>query len=251
MKMTLNLIGIGLCDEKDISIKGLETVKKCDIVYLENYTSKLGCSLEDLEKFYGKKIIPLEREGVEQKQLFLSQAKDREIALLIIGDVFSATTHTSIFMDAKKKGIKVNVINNASILNAVGITGLELYKFGKVTSIPFKYTNVKAPYEVLEMNLRNGLHTLFLLDLKPKDSEFLTIKDAIEYLQGLEIEEGKGIFKDETLCIGCARLGSDDYMIKTGTAAELAKIEFGKAPYCLIVPGKLHFVEEEAVESWK
>ena len=39
--MTLYFIGIGLCDEKDISVKGLEIVKKADVVYLENYTSVL------------------------------------------------------------------------------------------------------------------------------------------------------------------------------------------------------------------
>ena len=52
----LYLIGIGLNNEKDISINGLEVVKKSDFVYLENYTSKLSCSFDELEKLYGKKI---------------------------------------------------------------------------------------------------------------------------------------------------------------------------------------------------
>ena len=54
--LMLYLIGMGLSDEKDISLKGLEAVKKSDKVYLEYYTSKLSCSKEDLEKFYGRKI---------------------------------------------------------------------------------------------------------------------------------------------------------------------------------------------------
>ena len=37
--MALYMIGIGLNDEKDISLKGLEAVKKCTKVYLERYTS--------------------------------------------------------------------------------------------------------------------------------------------------------------------------------------------------------------------
>jgi len=249
--MTLYLIGIGLNDEKDISVKGLDIVKKCDKVYLENYTSKLQCSVDDLSKFYGKDVIPLERESVEQEQPFLTEAKDKEVALLIIGDVFSATTHISIFTQAREKGIAVEVINNASVLNAVGIVGLELYKYGKTTSIPFRSKEVRVPYDVLAMNQKNGLHTLFLLDLNPKENSFMTPGDAIEYILGCEIEAGQGIFTEETLCIGCARLGSKQYAIKVGRASEIMKIEFGDAPHCLIIPGKLHFVEEEAIEMWK
>tara|TARA_R110002060_G_scaffold23618_1_gene32066 strand:+ start:85 stop:258 length:174 start_codon:yes stop_codon:yes gene_type:complete len=37
----LYLIGLGLSDETDITVKGLETVKKCSRVYLEAYTSIL------------------------------------------------------------------------------------------------------------------------------------------------------------------------------------------------------------------
>ncbi len=52
--MTLYIIGLGLGDEKDISMRGLEVVQKCDHVYLENYTSLLQGSASDLEKLYGK-----------------------------------------------------------------------------------------------------------------------------------------------------------------------------------------------------
>jgi diphthine synthase len=37
----LTFIGLGLYDEKDISLKGLEEIKKCDKVYAEFYTAKL------------------------------------------------------------------------------------------------------------------------------------------------------------------------------------------------------------------
>ena len=66
---------------------------------------------------------------------------------------------------AKEKGIKVNVVNNASVMNAIGIIGLELYKFGRVVSIPFHNENVKAPVKALKDNQSINLHTLFLLDL--------------------------------------------------------------------------------------
>jgi len=242
------MIGIGLDDEEDISVKALEAVKKCDKIYLENYTSVLQCTLEELEDFYGKKVISLEREDVEQKQPFLKEAKDRDVALLIIGDVFSATTHISIYNDAKEKGINVEVFNNASVINAVGITGLELYKFGKVTSIPFDNKNVKAAAEVLKMNSKNNLHTLFLLDLNPKEGKFLTINQAIEHL--LKKSEKK-LFNKDTFCVGCARLGTENFFIKYGPVSEVKMRDFAEPPYCLIVPGKLHFVEEEMLEMWR
>lgn len=37
----LYLVGLGLADEKDITVKGLEIVKKAERVYLEAYTAIL------------------------------------------------------------------------------------------------------------------------------------------------------------------------------------------------------------------
>lgn len=42
------LIGLGLGDCKDVTVKGLEIVKKCERVYIEYYTSILTCGLEEL-----------------------------------------------------------------------------------------------------------------------------------------------------------------------------------------------------------
>jgi len=244
--MTLYFIGLGLDNEKDITLKGLEIVKKCDIIYLESYTSILQCSIKDLEDFYKKKIIPANRDLVEKKaeETILKDSKNKEVAFLVIGDPMCATTHTDLLLRAKKAGIKTKIVNNASIISAIGITGLEVYKFGKITSIPFENENVEAPYKVLQNNIKNNLHTLCLLDLNLENNKFLTIKDAINYL----IKQGMP--KDQ-LFIGCARIGSDNPKIKKGNAEELINIDFGNPPYCLIVPAKLHFMEEEAIEQWK
>ncbi len=241
----LNIIGLGLHDQKDISLRGLELVKESDFVYLEFYTSRLSVEIEVLEKLYDKKIIIADREMVEVKQPFLEQAKDKKVTLLIIGDVFSATTHMSIMMDAKKLGIKVNIVNNASVLNAIGIVGLELYKFGRVVSIPFHNENVKAPVKALNDNQSVGLHTLFLLDLDPFNDVYLSIKDAAEYL----IKNG---VKKSSLCVGCARLGGDDFVVHVSSLETIGSHDYGNAPYCLIISSKvMHFVEEEALEMWK
>jgi hypothetical protein len=41
--MVLYLIGLGLYDEQDITLRGLAAVKGCERVYLEAYTSILLC----------------------------------------------------------------------------------------------------------------------------------------------------------------------------------------------------------------
>ncbi len=252
--MTLYLIGIGLADEKDITVKGLEIVKRCDKVYLENYTSLLQCSVNELEKFYGKKIILADREKAEQgDEKIVEEARSKEIAFLIIGDSFSATTHIDLYKLAWERKVPVKAVHNASVLTAVGITGLQLYKFGRVTSIPFAegQPNLETPYAVLKENQKTGLHTLFLLDLKPKENRFMTIKEALEILEKIEEKKKEKVVDKKMLVIGCARLGSNNAVIKAGTPEEVKKHNFGKAPHCLIIPGKMHFVEEEMVERYK
>lgn len=252
--MTLNLIGIGLSTEKDITVKGLEIVKKCDKIYLEGYTSLLQVSVSDLEKFYGKKIILADREMTEQgDEKIIEEARNSEVAFLIIGDVFSATTHVQLFKLANEKNVKVEVINNASVLNSVGITGLELYKFGKTTSIPFieDHPDLETPYNVYSDNLSMGLHTLFLLDLKPAEDKFMTVNEAIEILEKIESRKKEGLISDDTLVVGCARLGCDDCVVKAGKLSEIKKFDFGAPLHCLMIPGKMHFIEEEMLELFK
>jgi diphthine synthase len=243
----LYLIGIGLNDKKDISIKGLEAVKKCDFVYLECYTSKFNCSIKDLEKFYCKKIILADRNMVEKKaeQTILKDSIDKNVAFLVIGDVFGATTHVDLMLRAKKNNIEFKIINNASILNAISILGLELYKFGKTTSIPFNNKNVETPFKIVKDNQKLGLHTLLLLDLKPKEDSYMSINTALNYLLN------KG-FDKNMLCVGCSAIGSESPEVKVGKASELINKKFSKYPQCLVVVGKLHFIEKEAINSlWR
>lgn len=247
----LYLIGLGLADEKDISVKGLESVRKCSKVYLDSYTSLLQCSVKELESFYGCKIVLADREMTEQgDEKIIAEAAAGEVAFLVVGDVFSATTHIQLFKLAKEEGVLVKVINNASVLGAVGIVGLEQYKYGKTASISFDNPDLETPYEVLKGNLSLGLHTLFLLDLNPSEERFMTINEGLEILEKIEKRKKEKVIDKEMIFVGCARLGSDDFLIKKGLLEELKGFDFGKPPHCLIVPGKLHFMEEEMLGWW-
>ena len=44
-RMVLYVVGLGLGDEKDVMVRGLEVVQRCHKVYLEAYTSFLALDL--------------------------------------------------------------------------------------------------------------------------------------------------------------------------------------------------------------
>ena len=130
----LYIIGIGL-NEKGISLEGKEYLKKCKKIYLENYTVDFPYDINLLNKIIGKKIILLDRKDVESN-LIVKEAKTNNICLLVYGSPLFATTHTSLIQDCRKAKVKVKVIYAACIFDVISETGLQLYKFGKVSSMP-------------------------------------------------------------------------------------------------------------------
>jgi diphthine synthase len=239
----LNIISLGLLDKKDISVKGLETCKKSDKLYLEKYTNYFDADAKELSKFFGKEVHEVKRIDLENNsKKIIEEAKNYDVCVLVPGDCFSATTHISLLIEAKKENVKINVVHGSSILTAVGETGLSLYNFGKTTTIPFDNKNVKSPIEVLKNNLKLGMHTLFLLDVK--DEKYMTINEGLKYLLD------KGVSEDN-FCVGCAGLGSEKKEIKFGKIKELIKHKFNACPQCLVIPGKMHFQEEEALSYSK
>ena len=170
--MPLHMIGLGLSDEKDITIKGLEAVKASKYVYLEMYTAILMIDNERLSKFFDKEVIVADREFVESGcDIMIQQAKTDDVSFLVVGDPFCATTHTDLQLRCIEEKVKVNVIHNASIVNAMGCCGLQVYRFGEIVSIPF-FTETWRPYsfyDKIKPNLDRGLHTLAMLDIKVKE----------------------------------------------------------------------------------
>ena len=244
----LYLIGIGLGNEKDITLNGIEALKKSDYIYLENYTSNIGFEIENLEKLISKKIILVNRKKMEEEiNSILDQAKEKIVSVLIKGDIFSATTHITILLSAKEKNIDLKIIHNASILNVIGDTGLMLYNFGKTASIPFNNEQIETPYNVLNDNLSIGLHTLFLLDLK-SSFEFMNFKEGINYIIKIENKQRLNLINNDSKVIICAGLGTKKQIIKYGKIKDLLKSEIEIYPQCFIIPGKLHFIEEEVLK---
>ena len=206
---------------------------------------KLDTTTHDLEELIGKPITNLRRNGLEdQAEQILREAKTQDIAILVGGDALSATTHISLLLDAHDDKIPTKVIHGSSVFTAITDTGLSLYKFGKTVTIPLPEKGpVDTVIQTIKENYENGLHTLLLLDLNIPLNNFLTIPLAIQRLLDTgEISPG-------TLLVGAARLGSNNPVIKADAAESLQKHSFGDPPHVLIAPGRLHFMEEEALEA--
>lgn len=272
--MVFYIIGLGLGDVEDITVRGLKVVKSCARVYLEAYTSILcyGLNVSELESFYGKKLIIADRELVEQRSdEILDGASVVDVCLLVVGDPFGATTHTDLVLRAKKQNIDVVTIHNASIMNAVGCCGLQLYTFGETVSIVM-WTEGWEPdsyYDKILINKKRGLHTLCLLDIKVKEQSienlmkgrkiyepprYLTCKEAAKQL--LTIAERRKEFNPDlclsadTSCIGLARIGWKDQKIVYCSLGQMCETELGPPLHSLVIPGNLHPLEVDFLETF-
>ncbi|KAL9144487.1 hypothetical protein ABFS82_14G299200 [Erythranthe guttata] len=270
----LYVIGLGLGDEKDITLRGLESIKKCSKVYMEAYTSLLSFGLTSdglstLEKVYGKPIIVADREMVEEKSDdMLLEAQVSDVAFLVVGDPFGATTHSDLVVRANKLGVVVKVVHNASVMNAIGVCGLQLYRYGETVSIPF-FTDTWRPdsfYEKIRRNRALGLHTLCLLDIRVKEPtleslcrgkkvyeppRFMTVNTAIEQLLEVAQNQEQSVYGEDSTCVGLARIGCEDQVIVAGSMKQLLTVDFGPPLHCLVIVGETHPVEEEMLEFYK
>jgi len=251
VKKMLYLVGLGLYDEKDISLNGLEAIKSADVVYAEFYTARLfGGDLKSLESLAGVTINILRREEVEEDNLPIKQAENKDVAFLTAGDPLMATTHSDILMEARKKGIKTRVIHASSILSAApGIAGLQAYKFGKVTTIPRPEENYfpHSPYQVIGENKKMGLHTLVLLDIQAHRDYYMTANEGLEYLLRVEKERKEGLILKDTLAVVIARAGSPEPLVRADRLDILTGEDFGGPLHCIMIPGDLHFLEAEGL----
>ncbi|KAI5285098.1 diphthine synthase [Ascosphaera aggregata] len=290
----LHLVGLGLADETDITVRGLEIVRRAERVYLEAYTSILlvdklklvclhQCPVNTLrliytteltivvmqEDFYGREVIIADRELVETgSDQILEGAQEKDVAFLVVGDPFGATTHSDLVLRARELNIKVNTVPNASILSAIGTTGLQLYNFGQTVSMVF-FTETWKPssfYDKIKENAQIGLHTLILLDIKVKEQSledmargrrifqpprYMTVAQCAQ--QMLEIEETRqeGVYGPNSLAIGAARVGSSQQTFVAGTLKELCDADLGAPLHSVVLLGKrAHDLERDYIREF-
>lgn len=266
--MVLFMIGLGLGDEKDITVKGLETVRKCKRVFLEHYTAVIGVPIEKLSDFYGCKVEIADREMVESAcDEILNDAVTDNVGFLVVGDVFAATTHSDLLLRAAEKGVSIEVIHNASIMNAVSACGLQLYNFGQSVSICFFTENWKPMsfYQKISTNRRAGFHTLCLLDIKVKEQSFenmckgikvyepprfMTVNQCISQLLEVRAAQQDDAYDANSLCVGLSRVGHPSQQIVAGTMQELLTVDFGGPLHCFVIAGECDEVELQMLERF-
>ncbi|KAG9231623.1 tetrapyrrole methylase [Amylocarpus encephaloides] len=273
----LYLVGLGLSDETDITIKGLDIVKRASRVYLEAYTSILLVDKEILEKYYGREVIIADREMVESaSDDILHDAQNIDVAFLVVGDPFGATTHTDLILRARSLSIPTTSIPNASILSAIGATGLQLYNFGQTVSMVF-FTETWKPasfYDRVRENRNIGLHTLILLDIKVKEQSlenmsrgrkvyepprYMTVGQCCVQMlevEGMKGEGGEGlggVYGEESLAVGAARVGGRTEKFVSGTLKQLCESDevLGGPLHSLVLLGRrTHELEHDYVREF-
>src|SRR5256885_11582308 len=246
--MSVAFIGLGLNDERGLTIEGLEEARRSSNIFAEFYTNIMpGLDRRKLELLLGKRIVVLNRFQLEDeggKQIIEASERGR-VAFLVPGDPMIATTHISIRLKLAKKGIPSRIIHGPSIMSAVcGATGLQSYKFGKSVTLPQEPGVPGSVLDTLHDNGKRGLHTLMLLDVRPEQSKQLTIREAAAKL----VVADPGL--QRLLGVGVARVGSDDQFVLCRRFETLQHQEFGKVPHSLVVPGKLHFMEAESLKAF-
>jgi diphthine synthase len=254
----LYLIGLGL-NSKGISQEGIEYARRCKKIYLENYTVDFPYPVSAISELLGKKVELADRDKVEGLSI-IDEAQKLDIALLIYGSPLTATTHITILDECNKSGIRCKIVPNASILDAVAETGLQLYKFGKITSMPAwrllrkpqglvhldAVSRTKESYEpdsfmrIVKENQGINAHSLILIDIG------LDIRNALEQLEKSAEKQGVELKK----LIICQSLGTGRQKIFYKKFEEFKEFTSVKKPYCIIIPGQLHHVEKDFLESF-
>lgn len=247
-------IGLGLHDEFGISLRGQAEARSCDFLFAELYTNTMpSLNLKNLATIAGRQVTVLSRKDVEEdpEELILSKARSGKVGFLVPGDPMVATTHVDLRLRAHRAGIKTRIVHASSVASAIsGVTGLQSYKFGRTVTIPVSLESAMVPESVylgIKNNMALGLHSLVLLELDVEGKRHVSISEALKRLIAFSRSKHEDAITERNLVVGAARLEAPDMVVKAGTVEEIARWDFGHPPFVIVFPGKLHFVEAEAL----
>jgi diphthine synthase len=248
----LFLIGLGLCDEQDLSLRAIDILKNCDSVFSEEYTNviKEG-SMERLRRIIGKDVMILQREQVEGEEIILASAKEGDTALIVPGDPMTATTHCSLLQSAREHNIETKIVHSSSIFTAApGACGLQIYKMGKTATITYWRKNFEPDsfIDLIKENKERGAHTLCLLDID-KDMGPMKVSTAIDTIKKAQQRKGLRVVDDLTKIFVLWHVGWEDQFVWAGTLNQLLEKQDLDGPAVIIIPEKMHFREEESWNS--
>jgi diphthine synthase len=247
----LSFVGLGL-GAKGITLEGIEEMIASDVIYLEYYTTPHEPQLlKQVQASTGKSFTIVDRQFVEDGTRILSDAAAKKVVLAVLGDPMIATTHNELRVRAIRQGTETRVIHSTTIASAAAsASGLHSYKFSRTVTVTREAVGkLTQAYHILQDNLLEGAHTLLLLEYDVQSGQGVTPSDAIAGLLLAEANFKRGVVNEQTFAILISRLGREDTGMAAGSFAKLSEREVGGPPHCLIIPGKLHFTEVEAIAA--
>ena len=252
--MPIYFVGMGP-SLKYLSLKALEALVKADLIVVDSYTSVVpDFSVESLKEAIGCRpieVVIASREDLEGESIsrLIEVAREKNVALLVPGDPFIATTHDAIRVEALKAGVRVEVIHGVSIYSmAPSATGLQAYKFGKMTTLV--YPRGLMPCSIIDViydNYSRDLHTLLLFDIKLEEGLVMRVSEAVDVLLALE-QHCRGARRlGGMIGVLVAGLGTQEQFIKADLLENLKNYSNAPLPQSLIIVAKLHPMELEAL----
>jgi len=242
-------VGLGVSGTKSIPIEVVKIIQDADFVYLEAFTSPISQIHEDeIKNMTNGSFKIAKRWLVEDGQEILEASKSSTVVLLSYGDPYVATTHIELRTRAELENIETKTIHSASaITSMIGEAGLQFYKVGRVVTIMNEKKSIITPYTTIFKNLTQGLHSVVLLEYNHDKKYFLDPKNAISDLLHIEKEQKKNVLNNDTFAIIASRIGFETQKIISGKFGNLLTVDFGEPPHSIIITGKLHFTESDAI----
>ncbi|MGI0069880.1 MAG: diphthine synthase [Nitrosopumilaceae archaeon] len=243
-------IGLGISGADGLSSNTLKILKTADFVFLENFTSPIGRNeLSKIKKFTKGRFQIAQRWMVEDGKTILSAAKKKNVVLLSYGDPYIATTHIELRTRAESEKIKTKSVHAASaITSLIGECGLHYYKIGRPVTIMKEPQLLTTVYYTIYENLIKGSHCILILEYNSDANFFLEPKEAFSNLLFTEKEHKRNVIDESTFVIIASRIGSKNQSIVAGKISSLINKDFGKPPHTIILPGRLHFTEYDALK---
>jgi diphthine synthase len=246
-------VGVGPRGPDGLTPAAIKEIVLAGTVFVDDFTAMFP--QETFEFFQRTRRDPILRVGRERleraTEVLETAASPGGAALLVPGDPMAATTHISLRVEAERRGIPTRLIFAPSIIHmAFSEIGLQHYKAGRTVTIPYpeKGYAPTSPIERIDANRAAGLHSLVLLDIRSAEGRYMTANDGIKVMLQLSAKLPGSPLGPSTVVAAVARAGEPDCRKFAGSASRLSSIDFGPPMHCLIIPGKLHFEEREALK---
>jgi diphthine synthase len=119
---------------------------------------------------------------------------------------------------------------------------------GKVVTIMEDIKTLTTPYYSIYQNEVAGLHTILLLEFNQDAKFFLDPVTALSNLLDTEKGQKRNVISSSTFAVVASRIGFKNQNIVAGKISNLLNQSFGEPPHSIIIPGKLHFTEVDALK---